>query len=80
LLFLVLAALFIFMGGSVCCYLAHNSALVILGRAMCGIGSAGMISGTTFIMVHSRLQGRGRQTRIGVMLLTYALSRFVGPL
>jgi predicted MFS family arabinose efflux permease len=80
LLILVLAALVVFEGGSICCYFARNSALIILGRALCGTGSAGIMADITFTLVHSRLQGRGGQLRMGALLLTYALSRFVGPL
>ncbi|KAF1941189.1 hypothetical protein EJ02DRAFT_209075 [Clathrospora elynae] len=70
-----------FEGGSLCCYLASNGASVLLGRVFCGIGVAGIFSGITSCLADKYPpHGKSRHSRIAVLFLTYALSRFVGPL
>jgi hypothetical protein len=54
---------------------------MLVGRALCGIGVAGITSGMTFIMEEGLVtRSANRQRMIGILLFALALSRFVGPL
>ncbi|KAK4454208.1 sulfate permease [Podospora aff. communis PSN243] len=60
---LYLAALAIFEAGSVICAAAPNSASLIIGRAIAGLGAAGMITGVFLIIEHiAPLQSRPKIT------------------
>jgi MFS family permease len=48
-----LAAIFIFEVGSLICGVAPNSVALIVGRAVAGLGSAGLFSGALLILAHS---------------------------
>ena len=56
-----LASIVIFEIGSVICGAAPNSTAFILGRAVAGLGSAGIFSGTIIIIVVSAVEfGRSK--------------------
>jgi MFS family permease len=71
-----------FGSGLMCCCFASNNVSMLVGRALCGIGAAGITSGITFIMEEALVTrtAKRQMTMIDILLLTLALSRFVGPL
>jgi MFS family permease len=48
-----LAAIIIFEAGSLVCALAKNSLTLIIGRAVAGVGSAGIFAGALLCLAHS---------------------------
>lgn len=74
-----LFALFIFELGSLICAVAPNSVTLIVGRAIAGIGGAGLCTGT-FVIIGYTVTPERQPTFMGVMGATYALASFVGPL
>ena len=78
---LLLANLLTFGGGSICCYFASSPSLVLVGRALCGIGTTGILTGMCFV-TEGDLPAKEshRKLRIKIPFAFYALSRFVGPL
>lgn len=69
----------IFELGSLICGAAPNSTSLIVGRAIAGVGSAGIFSGTISIMVYLvPLQKRPAWT--GVLGAVFAISSVAGPL
>ena len=48
-----MTAIFIFEVGSLICGVAQNSVTLIIGRAVAGLGSAGLFSGALLILAHS---------------------------
>ncbi|KAI9643370.1 hypothetical protein NHQ30_007989 [Ciborinia camelliae] len=74
-----LAALLIFEIGSVVCATAPNSHVFILGRALAGLGSAGIQAGTTLILAEC-VPLRQRPTWNSIVGSTFALGSVAGPL
>lgn len=74
-----LLSLFIFEVGSLICAVAPNSATLIFGRAIAGIGGAGLCTGT-FVIIGYTVAPERQPAFMGVMGATYALASFVGPL
>lgn len=74
-----LTAIFIFEVGSAICGAAPNSITLIVGRAIAGVGSAGIFSGALIIIAYSvPLQKRPMFTGfIGAM---YGIASVAGPL
>ena len=74
-----LCALGIFELGSLICGIAPNSVALIIGRAIAGWGSAGILTGSFVVVSHAvPLQRRPIFTAcVGVM---FALGAMVGPL
>ncbi|KAF7168111.1 hypothetical protein CNMCM6106_003437 [Aspergillus hiratsukae] len=73
------AALLIFEIGSVVCATALNSHVFILGRALAGLGSAGIQAGTTLILAEC-VPLRQRPTWNGIIGSTFAVGSVAGPL
>lgn len=74
-----LVSLFIFEVGSLICAVAPNSVTLIVGRAIAGIGAAGLCTGT-FVIIGYTVVPERQPRFMGVMGATYALASFVGPL
>jgi MFS family permease len=75
--FLVNIAIFEF--GSIICGAAPNSTAFIVGRAVAGIGSAGIFSGAIILMVHT-VPLHKRPAYTGVFGIVFGVSSVVGPL
>jgi len=75
--FLVLISLFEL--GSLICGVAQNSVTVIVGRAISGIGCAGVFSGSMQLIVTS-VPLRKRTIYMGFMGAIFGISSVVGPL
>lgn len=74
-----LAAIVIFETGSALCGGAPNSVAFIVGRAIAGMGSAGIFSGLTIIITHI-VPLRKRPIYVGLMGSMFGISSVVGPL
>ncbi|CAG8908836.1 unnamed protein product [Penicillium egyptiacum] len=74
-----LSALLIFEIGSVVCATALNSHVFILGRALAGLGSAGIQAGTTLILAEC-VPLRQRPTWNSIIGSMFAVGSVVGPL
>ncbi|KAL4899641.1 hypothetical protein BDW74DRAFT_188945 [Aspergillus multicolor] len=72
-------SLFIFEVGSLICAVAPNSATLIAGRAIAGIGGAGLCTGT-FVIIGYSVKPQRQPAFMGVMGATYALAFSIGPL
>ncbi|ODH50713.1 hypothetical protein GX48_03221 [Paracoccidioides brasiliensis] len=74
-----LAAIIIFEIGSTICGAAPNSEALIVGRAIAGLGSAGIFSGAMVIITYSiRLEQRPLYN--GILGSTYGIASVAGPL
>ncbi|KAK5654929.1 hypothetical protein OQA88_6685 [Cercophora sp. LCS_1] len=74
-----LAAIFIFELGSLICGVAPNSVTLIVGRAIAGIGAAGIGSGAYTLIAFSAPPAR-RPTFTGIIGAAYGIASAVGPL
>jgi hypothetical protein len=74
-----LTALFIFEIGSLICGVAPNSTALILGRAVAGVGAAGIFSGAILIIA-STVPLRQRPTYMGLIGGMYGIASVAGPL
>jgi MFS family permease len=74
-----LFALLIFEIGSLICGVAPNSTTLIVGRAIAGIGAAGIFSGAILIVANT-VPLRKRPTYMGFMGGMYGLASVAGPL
>ncbi|PMD15228.1 MFS general substrate transporter [Hyaloscypha hepaticicola] len=74
-----LAALLIFEIGSVVCATAPHSRVFILGRALAGLGSAGIQAGTTLILAEC-VPLRQRPTWNSIIGSSFAVGSVAGPL
>ncbi|KAK4235622.1 major facilitator superfamily domain-containing protein [Achaetomium macrosporum] len=74
-----LCALFIFELGSLICAVAPTSTALIVGRAIAGLGSAGLFSGALIILAfNTRLEQRAFFN--SVLTAVYGIASIVGPL
>ncbi|CAM1502575.1 Fc.00g073510.m01.CDS01 [Cosmosporella sp. VM-42] len=69
----------IFELGSIICAVAKNSTTLIVGRAVAGIGAAGLTTGT-FVIIGYTVIEELRPAFMGVLGATYALASFIGPI
>ncbi|KAH9239381.1 hypothetical protein K456DRAFT_1937512 [Colletotrichum gloeosporioides 23] len=69
----------IFELGSIICAVAQNSATLIAGRAIAGVGAAGLTTGT-FVIIGYTVIEELRPAFKGVLGATYALASFIGPI
>ncbi len=74
-----LSAIVIFEVGSVLCAAASSSEILIVGRAIAGIGAAGLMSGCMVLLGHS-VPLRKRAMYIGAVTSMYGISSVLGPI
>ncbi|ATY61648.1 MFS gliotoxin efflux transporter [Cordyceps militaris] len=74
-----IASLAIFEIGSLLCGVAPSSVVLIIGRAIAGVGAAGISVGGTSIVAFS-VPPNTRPILMGLIGLTYGLSSVLGPL
>ncbi|KAJ4291393.1 MFS sugar transporter [Collariella sp. IMI 366227] len=74
-----LAAIFIFEIGSLICGVAQNSVTLIVGRAVAGVGAAGIFSGALTILAYSVPLAK-RPIYTGAIGSMYGLASISGPL
>ncbi|RDW72815.1 hypothetical protein BP6252_06722 [Coleophoma cylindrospora] len=74
-----LIAVFIFELGSLICAVAPNSTALIVGRAIAGLGAAGVGSGA-FILVAFIAPPNKRPAYLGIIGAAYGISAVIGPL
>lgn len=74
-----LTALFIFELGSLLCGVAPNSTALIIGRAVAGVGAAGIFSGAILIIA-STVPLRQRPAYMGLIGGMYGIASVAGPL
>lgn len=74
-----LTALFIFEVGSLVCAMAPSSAALIVGRAVAGLGSAGIFSGA-LISIANIVEVERRPALFGAIGAVYGVASVVGPL
>jgi EmrB/QacA subfamily drug resistance transporter len=69
----------LFETGSLICGVAPNSVTLIIGRAVAGLGTCGMMSGTIIIVVHV-VPLHKRPAYMGIMGMIFGVASVVGPL
>ena len=74
-----LTALFIFELGSFVCGITPNSVGLIMGRAVAGMGAAGLFSGAVLILSQSVALNQ-RPTYMGFVGAMYGIASVAGPL
>jgi MFS family permease len=74
-----LASIFIFEVGSLICAVANNSTTLIVGRAIAGMGGAGIASGSYTIIAFSA-PPKHRPAFTGIMGATFGVASVIGPL
>lgn len=76
---MLLAGLVVFAIGSLICAVAHSMAVLLVGRAVAGVGSAAII-GLTLVIVADIVPLRKRGPYMAVFSLVFSFSSVVGPL
>ncbi|KID73838.1 MFS thioclapurine efflux transporter tcpA [Metarhizium brunneum] len=74
----LLIALAIFELGSVICAAAPNSTALIVGRAIAGLGAAGIFPGSTLVLVHAAPMER-RPALLGITTGMFGIASLCGP-
>ncbi|KAK3301020.1 major facilitator superfamily domain-containing protein [Chaetomium fimeti] len=74
-----LAAMFLFEIGSLLCGVASNSITLIVGRAIAGLGSAGILTGS-FVVVAAAIPLRSRPIFMAVVGTMFGVGATTGPL
>ncbi|KAK4142940.1 major facilitator superfamily-domain-containing protein [Dichotomopilus funicola] len=77
--YVFLIAIFLFEVGSLICGVAQNSVTLIVGRAVAGVGAAGMFSGALTILAYSVPLAK-RPLYTGLIGSMYGLASISGPL
>lgn len=72
-------SIIIFEVGSLLCGVAPNSSTLIIGRAIAGIGSAGIFSGSLTIVAYT-VPLKKRPTYLGIIGAMYGIASVTGPL
>lgn len=65
--------------GSLMCGVAQNANTLIAGRAVAGLGGAGMATGA-YVIVAFAVEPKMRASYNGLMAATYGISAIAGPL
>lgn len=74
-----LLAIFIFEIGSLICAVSQDSTTLIVGRAIAGVGAAGIASGV-YIIIGFSAPPRQRAALTGLLGATYSIASVAGPL
>ncbi|KAL5343543.1 major facilitator superfamily domain-containing protein [Aspergillus crustosus] len=74
-----LVALFLFEVGSLICAVAPTSTVLIVGRAIAGVGAGGVGNGSFLLIAHS-VPAPKRPTLVGLLGAMYGLAAIAGPL
>ncbi|KAJ5994691.1 major facilitator superfamily transporter, partial [Penicillium waksmanii] len=74
-----LVAVFVFELGSLVCAVAPSSTALIVGRALAGLGAAGIASGA-FILIAFLAPPAKRSLYLGIAGASYGISAVIGPL
>lgn len=74
-----LTAIFVFELGSLVCGVAPTSTALVVGRAIAGIGAAGVSSGT-YILIAFAARPERRPVFVGIFGLCFGIASVVGPL
>lgn len=74
-----IAAIFVFEVGSLICALAPNAPTLIVGRAVCGVGAAGIGTGA-YTIIGFVAEPKRRPTFTGFVGLSHGLASILGPL
>ncbi|KAL9121673.1 MAG: hypothetical protein Q9187_001772, partial [Circinaria calcarea] len=74
-----LTSIFIFELGSLICGVAPNSTALIVGRAIAGLGAAGVTSGA-YTIIFFIAEPKKRPTFTGIVGASYGLGAVIGPL
>lgn len=74
-----LTSIAVFEAGSLVCGVARNSKTLIVGRAITGVGAAGVISGC-FCIIASSVAAHKRPIYTGILGATYGVASVTGPL
>jgi MFS family permease len=69
----------IFELGSLICGVAPNSKVLIIGRAVAGIGCSGIFSGALIILAHS-VSLEKRPVFTGIIASMYGVASVIGPI
>ncbi|KAG6058094.1 hypothetical protein E4U17_000487 [Claviceps sp. LM77 group G4] len=75
---ILLMALAIFELGSIICAAAPNSTTLIVGRAIAGLGAAGIFPGSTLVLVHAAPMER-RPALLGITTGMFGIASLCGP-
>ena len=75
----LLSALFIFEVGSLVCAVAPSSMALIVGRAIAGLGSAGIFTGAFVVVAHTVVLEK-RPAYLGIIGGVYGVASVAGPL
>ncbi|KAK0730294.1 putative efflux pump antibiotic resistance protein [Lasiosphaeris hirsuta] len=73
-----LLSIFVFEVGSLICAVAPNSSAFIVGRAVAGVGGAGIAIGGTVILAFAAPPAK-RPTLMGLMGFSYTIAAIIGP-
>lgn len=74
-----LVSVFLFELGSLVCGVAPNSVALIVGRAIAGVGAAG-IGGGVFIIIAFIASPKRRPVFTGIVGMSYGIASVIGPL
>lgn len=74
-----ITAIIIFEIGSVVCAAAPNSVTLIIGRAVAGVGAAGLMGGSVIVISHS-VELRKRALLVGLLAAVFGTASVGGPL